>query len=158
MSDLALTHLKALEAESIHIIREVAATFSNPVMLFSVGKDSCVMLHLARKAFYPAKPPFPLLHVDTTWNFQSMYEFRDEYVVKQLGLDVIVHINEKGVAEGISPFTHGSKKYTDIMNLGALKQALDKYRFDPAFGGGRRDQQKSRAQERVFSLRASKHP
>ncbi|MGA1046332.1 MAG: sulfate adenylyltransferase subunit CysD [Phycisphaerales bacterium] len=143
MSDLALTHLKALEAESIHIIREVAATFSNPVMLFSVGKDSCVMLHLARKAFYPAKPPFPLLHVDTTWNFQSMYEFRDEYVVKQLGLDVIVHINEKGVAEGISPFTHGSKKYTDIMNLGALKQALDKYRFD--------------AKERVFSFRDSKH-
>ncbi|MFM1890682.1 MAG: sulfate adenylyltransferase subunit CysD [Phycisphaerales bacterium] len=157
MSDLALTHLKALEAESIHIIREVAATFSNPVMLFSVGKDSCVMLHLARKAFYPAKPPFPLLHVDTTWNFQSMYEFRDEYVVKQLGLDVIVHINEKGVAEGISPFTHGSKKYTDIMNLGALKQALDKYRFDAAFGGGRRDEEKSRAKERVFSFRDSKH-
>jgi sulfate adenylyltransferase subunit 2 len=157
MSDLALTHLKALEAESIHIIRDVAATFSNPVMLFSVGKDSCVMLHLARKAFYPAKPPFPLLHVDTTWNFQSMYEFRDEYVVKQLGLDVIVHINEKGVAEGISPFTHGSKKYTDIMNLGALKQALDKYRFDAAFGGGRRDEEKSRAKERVFSFRDSKH-
>ena len=157
MSDLALTHLKALEAESIHIIREVAATFSNPVMLFSVGKDSCVMLHLARKAFYPAKPPFPLLHVDTTWNFQSMYEFRDEYVVKQLGLDVIVHINEKGLADGISPFTHGSKKYTDIMNLGALKQALDKYRFDAAFGGGRRDEEKSRAKERVFSFRDSKH-
>ena len=157
MSDLALTHLKALEAESIHIIREVAATFSNPVMLFSVGKDSCVMLHLARKAFYPAKPPFPLLHVDTTWNFKSMYEFRDEYVVKQLGLDVIVHINEKGLAEGISPFTHGSKKYTDIMNLGALKQALDKYRFDAAFGGGRRDEEKSRAKERVFSFRDSKH-
>ncbi|MGA1517516.1 MAG: sulfate adenylyltransferase subunit CysD [Phycisphaerales bacterium] len=157
MSDLALTHLKALEAESIHIIREVAATFSNPVMLFSVGKDSCVMLHLARKAFYPAKPPFPLLHVDTTWNFQSMYEFRDEYVVKQLGLDVIVHINEKGVAEGISPFTHGSKKYPDIMNLGALKQALDKYRFDAAFGGGRRDEEKSRAKERVFSFRDAKH-
>jgi sulfate adenylyltransferase subunit 2 len=116
-----------------------------------------VMLHLARKAFYPAKPPFPLLHVDTTWNFQSMYEFRDEYVVKQLGLDVIVHINEKGVAEGISPFTHGSKKYTDIMNLGALKQALDKYRFDAAFGGGRRDEEKSRAKERVFSFRDSKH-
>ena len=157
MSDLALTHLKALEAESIHIIREVAATFSNPVMLFSVGKDSCVMLHLARKAFYPAKPPFPLLHVDTNWNFKSMYEFRDEYVVKQLGLDVIVHINEKGLAEGISPFTHGSKKYTDIMNLGALKQALDKYRFDAAFGGGRRDEEKSRAKERVFSFRDSKH-
>ena len=157
MSDLALTHLKALEAESIHIIREVAATFSNPVMLFSVGKDSFVMLHLARKAFHPAKPPFPLLHVDTTWNFQSMYEFRDEYVVKQLGLDVIVHINEKGLADGIGPFTHGSKKYTDIMNLGALKQALDKYRFDAAFGGGRRDEEKSRAKERVFSFRDSKH-
>ncbi|MBM4105144.1 MAG: sulfate adenylyltransferase subunit CysD [Phycisphaerae bacterium] len=157
MSDLALTHLKALEAESIHIIREVAATFSNPVMLFSVGKDSCVMLHLARKAFHPSKPPFPLLHVDTTWNFQSMYAFRDEYVVKQLGLEVIVHINEKGVAEGITPFTHGSKKYTDIMNLGALKQALDKHRFDAAFGGGRRDEEKSRAKERVFSFRDSRH-
>ena len=152
-----LTHLKQLEAESIHILREVAATFSNPVMLFSVGKDSCVMLHLARKAFAPGKPPFPLLHVDTTWNFQSMYDFRDQYIVGELGLEVIVHINEEGVKQGISPFTHGSKKYTDIMNLGALKQALDKYSFDAAFGGGRRDEEKSRAKERVFSFRDSNH-
>ncbi len=119
MPDATLTHLKALEAESIHIIREVVATFSNPVMLFSVGKDSCVMLHLARKAFFPAKPPFPLLHVDTTWNFRSMYEFRDEHIVKELGLEVIVHINEEGLRQGIGPFTHGSRKYTDVMNLGA---------------------------------------
>jgi len=146
-----------LEAESIHIIREVVASFDKPVMLFSVGKDSCVMLHLARKAFYPAKPPFPLLHVDTTWNFQSMYTFRDEYIVKELGLDVIVHINEEGIKEGITPFTHGSKKYTEVMNLGALKQALDKYRFDAAFGGGRRDEEKSRAKERVFSFRDEFH-
>ena len=152
-----LTHLKQLEAESIHIMREVVASFSNPCMLFSVGKDSCVMLHLARKAFHPGKPPFPLLHVDTTWNFQSMYDFRDNYVVGELGLDVIVHINEEGVKQGISPFTHGSKKYTDIMNLGALKQALDKYSFDAAFGGGRRDEEKSRAKERVFSFRDSNH-
>jgi len=152
-----LTHLKMLEAESIHIIREVVASFDKPVMLFSVGKDSCVMLHLARKAFYPAKPPFPLLHVDTTWNFQSMYEFRDEYIVKELGLDVIVHINEEGIRDGISPFTHGSKKYTEVMNLGALRQALDKYRFDAAFGGGRRDEEKSRAKERVFSFRDEFH-
>jgi len=152
-----LTHLKKLEAESIHIIREVVANFDKPVMLFSVGKDSCVMLHLARKAFYPAKPPFPLLHVDTTWNFQSMYEFRDEYIVKELGLDVIVHINEEGIEEGISPFTHGSKKYTEVMNLGALRQALDKYRFDAAFGGGRRDEEKSRAKERIFSFRDEFH-
>jgi len=152
-----LTHLKMLEAESIHIIREVVASFDKPVMLFSVGKDSCVMLHLARKAFYPAKPPFPLLHVDTTWNFQSMYEFRVEYIVKELGLDVIVHINEEGIRDGISPFTHGSKKYTEVMNLGALRQALDKYRFDAAFGGGRRDEEKSRAKERVFSFRDEFH-
>ena len=152
-----LTHLKQLEAESIHIMREVVASFSNPCMLFSVGKDSCVMLHLARKAFAPGKPPFPLLHVDTTWNFQSMYDFRDKYIVGELGLEVIVHINEEGVEQGISPFTHGSKKYTDIMNLGALKQALDKYHFDAAFGGGRRDEEKSRAKERVFSFRDQNH-
>mgnify|MGYP006278481015 FL=1 len=152
-----LTHLKQLEAESIHVMREVVASFENPCMLFSVGKDSCVMLHLARKAFAPGKPPFPLLHVDTTWNFQSMYDFRDSYVVGELGMEVIVHINEEGVKQGISPFTHGSKKYTDIMNLGALKQALDKYKFDAAFGGGRRDEEKSRAKERVFSFRDSNH-
>ena len=152
-----LTHLKQLEAESIHVMREVVASFSNPCMLFSVGKDSCVMLHLARKAFAPGKPPFPLVHVDTTWNFQSMYDFRDNYIVGELGMEVIVHINEEGVKQGISPFTHGSKKYTDIMNLGALKQALDKYQFDAAFGGGRRDEEKSRAKERVFSFRDSNH-
>ena len=152
-----LTHLKQLEAESIHVMREVVASFSNPCMLFSVGKDSCVMLHLARKAFAPGKPPFPLVHVDTTWNFQSMYDFRDNYIVGELGMEVIVHINEEGVKQGISPFTHGSKKYTDIMNLGALKQALDKYQFDAAFGGGRRDEEKSRAKERVFSFRNSNH-
>ena len=152
-----LTHLKQLEAESIHVMREVVASFSNPCMLFSVGKDSCVMLHLARKAFAPGKPPFPLVHVDTTWNFQSMYDFRDKYVVGELGMEIIVHINEEGVKQGISPFTHGSKKYTDIMNLSALKQALDKYSFDAAFGGGRRDEEKSRAKERVFSFRDSNH-
>jgi sulfate adenylyltransferase subunit 2 len=152
-----LTHLKQLEAESIHVMREVVASFSNPCMLFSVGKDSCVMLHLARKAFAPGKPPFPLVHVDTTWNFQSMYDFRDNYIVGELGMEVIVHINEEGVKQGISPFTHGSKKYTDIMNLSALKQALDKYSFDAAFGGGRRDEEKSRAKERVFSFRDSNH-
>ncbi len=152
-----LTHLQALEAESIHIIREVTAEFENPVMLFSVGKDSCTMLHLARKAFYPAKPPFPMLHVDTTWNFQSMYKFRDEYIRKELGLECLVHINEQGLEQGINPFTHGSKTFTEVMNLGALKQALDKYKFDAAFGGGRRDEEKSRAKERVYSFRDAKH-
>jgi len=157
MPQQELTHLKQLEAESIHIIREVVAEFDNPVMLFSIGKDSCVMLHLARKAFYPAKPPFPLLQVDTTWNFQSMYTFRDDYIVKELGLEVLVHINEEGLAQGIDPFKHGSKTFTEVMNLGALRQALDKYNFDAAFGGGRRDEEKSRAKERVYSFRDSNH-
>ncbi len=152
-----LTHLKQLEAESIHIIREVVAEFDNPVMLFSIGKDSCVMLHLARKAFYPAKPPFPLLQVDTTWNFQSMYTFRDQYIVGELGMECLVYINEEGLKQGIDPFKHGSKTFTDVMNLGALRQALDKYKFDAAFGGGRRDEEKSRAKERVYSFRDSSH-
>ncbi|MFK7789622.1 MAG: sulfate adenylyltransferase subunit CysD [Phycisphaeraceae bacterium] len=157
MTPQKLTHLKQLEAESIHIIREVASEFKNPVMLFSVGKDSCVMLHLARKAFYPGKPPFPLLHVDTTWNFQSMYTFRDEYIVKELGLECLVHINEEGLKDGIDPFKHGSRQFTEVMNLGALRQALDKYRFDAAFGGGRRDEEKARAKERIFSFRDAHH-
>ncbi|NBC10412.1 MAG: sulfate adenylyltransferase subunit CysD [Planctomycetes bacterium] len=152
-----LTHLKELEAESIHIIREVVAEFDHPVMLFSIGKDSCTMLHLARKAFHPAKPPFPLLHVDTTWNFQSMYTFRDEYIVGELGMECLVHINEEGLKQGVDPFKHGSKTFTDVMNLGALRQALDKYRFDAAFGGGRRDEEKARAKERVYSFRDANH-
>ncbi|MEM6552823.1 MAG: sulfate adenylyltransferase subunit CysD [Planctomycetota bacterium] len=152
-----LTHLRALEAESIHIIREVAAEFDNPVMLFSIGKDSCVMLHLARKAFAPGKPPFPLLQIDTTWNFQSMYGFRDDYIVGELGLECLVHINEDGLKQGIDPFEHGSKTFTEVMNLGALRQALDKYKFDAAFGGGRRDEEKSRAKERVYSFRDANH-
>jgi sulfate adenylyltransferase subunit 2 len=152
-----LTHLKQLEAESIHIIREVVAEFDHPVMLFSIGKDSCVMLHLARKAFAPAKPPFPLLQIDTTWNFQSMYKFRDEYIVGELGMECLVHINEDGLKRGIDPFSSGSKVFTDVMNLGALRQALDKYDFDAAFGGGRRDEEKSRAKERVYSFRDANH-
>ncbi|MEM6334396.1 MAG: sulfate adenylyltransferase subunit CysD [Planctomycetota bacterium] len=152
-----LTHLRALEAESIHIIREVTAEFSNPVMLFSIGKDSCTMLHLARKAFAPGKPPFPLLHIDTTFNFQSMYKFRDEYIVGELGLECLVHINEDGLKQGLNPFIHGSKTFTEVMNLGALRQALDKYRFDAAFGGGRRDEEKARAKERVYSFRDANH-
>jgi len=156
MSDYNLTHLKQLEAESIHIIREVAAEFDNPVMLYSIGKDSAVMLHLARKAFYPGKPPFPLLHVDTTWKFKEMIEFRDK-MAEEIGMDLIVHINEEGVKQGVGPFTHGSSKHTDIMKTQALKQALDKYGFDAAFGGARRDEEKSRAKERVYSFRDSKH-
>ncbi len=152
-----LTHLKQLEAESIHIFREVVAEFSNPVMLFSMGKDSCVMLHLARKAFYPDKPPFPLMLVDTTWNFRAMYEFRDRHVVSELGMECLVHRNEEGLKQGLSPFLHGSKTFTEVMNLGALRQALDKYKFDAAFGGGRRDEEKSRAKERVYSFRDSGH-
>ena len=152
-----LTHLKQLEAESIHIIREVAAEFDNPVMLFSIGKDSCVMLHLALKAFHPAKPPFPLLQIDTTWNFQSMYTFRDEYIVGELGMECLVYINEEGQQRGVDPFRDGSKTFTEVMNLGALKQALDKYHFDAAFGGGRRDEEKSRAKERVYSFRDKNH-
>jgi len=151
-----LTHLKRLEAESIQIMREVAAEAENPVMLYSVGKDSAVMLHLAMKAFYPSKPPFPVMHVDTTWKFREMIEFRDK-MCKDLGLDLIVHINEDGVKEGIGPFTHGSALHTDIMKTTALKQALDKYGFDAAFGGARRDEEKSRAKERIFSFRTANH-
>ncbi len=150
------THLSQLEAESIHIFREVAAEFENPVLLYSIGKDSSVMLHLARKAFHPGRPPFPLLHVDTTWKFREMIAFRDRQA-KKLGLDLIVHINEEGVKAGINPFDHGSEKYTDIMKTQALKQALDKHRFDAAFGGARRDEEKSRAKERVFSFRDRNH-
>ena len=156
MSEYNLTHLKLLEAESIHIIREVAAEFDNPVMLYSFGKDSAVMLHLALKAFYPGKPPFPLMHVDTTWKFREMIQFRDRLAAK-LGLDLIVYTNEEGVKQGVGPFTHGSEKHTDIMKTQALKQALDKYRFDAAFGGARRDEEKSRAKERVFSFRDKNH-
>lgn len=156
MQQTSLTHLKQLEAESIHIIREVVAEFDNPVMLYSVGKDSAVMLHLALKAFYPGKPPFPLLHVDTTWKFKEMIEFRDRHV-KNLGLELLVHTNAEGVAAGVGPFTHGSEKHTDIMKTQALKQALNKYQFDAAFGGARRDEEKSRAKERVFSFRDSNH-
>ncbi|WP_376695233.1 sulfate adenylyltransferase subunit CysD [Wenzhouxiangella sp. EGI_FJ10305] len=149
-------HLKALEAESIHIIREVAAEFSNPVMLYSIGKDSSVMLHLARKAFWPSPPPFPLLHVDTTWKFREMYEFRDR-IAEEAGMELLVHINQEGVEQGVGPFTHGSKVHTDIMKTQALKQALDKYGFDAAFGGARRDEERSRAKERVFSFRDRNH-
>ena len=151
-----LTHLKQLEAESIHIIREVAAEFENPVMLYSIGKDSAVMLHLALKAFYPAKLPFPLLHVDTGWKFKDMITFRDN-MAKQHGFDLIVHQNKEGVDANINPFDHGSSKYTDIMKTQGLKQALDKYGFDAAFGGARRDEEKSRAKERVYSFRDAKH-
>lgn len=156
MSNYNLTHLKQLEAESIHIIREVAAEFDNPVMLYSVGKDSAVMLHLARKAFAPGKPPFPLMHVDTTWKFKEMIEFRDK-TVKKYGFDLIVHINQEGVDQGVGPFTHGSAKHTDIMKTQSLKQALNKYKFDAAFGGARRDEEKSRAKERVYSFRDEHH-
>ena len=151
-----LTHLQQLEAESIHILREVVSEFANPVMLYSIGKDSAVMLHLARKAFYPAPPPFPLLHVDTTWKFREMIQFRDR-MAAECGLDLIVHVNEEGVKQGISPFTHGSALYTDIMKTEGLKQALDKYKFDAAFGGARRDEEKSRAKERIFSFRSTSH-
>ncbi|MFT7471417.1 MAG: sulfate adenylyltransferase subunit 2 [Kiritimatiellia bacterium] len=156
MSEYNLTHLKQLEAESIHIMREVAAEFDKPVMLYSVGKDSAVMLHLALKAFYPGKLPFPLMHVDTTWKFKEMIAFRDQQIEK-LGLDIIVHTNQEGVDAGIGPFTHGSEKHTDIMKTQALKQALNKHKFDAAFGGARRDEEKSRAKERVFSFRDKNH-
>jgi len=152
----SLTQLKALEAESIHIIREVAAEFERPVMLYSIGKDSGVMLHLAMKAFAPGKPPFPLLHVDTTWKFRDMIAFRDA-TAKRLGLELIVHTNQEGVKAGINPFDHGSRKYTDVMKTEALKQALDQGRFDAAFGGARRDEEKSRAKERVYSFRDANH-
>ncbi len=151
-----LTHLQRLEAESIQIMREVVAECEHPVMLYSVGKDSAVMLHLAVKAFYPSKPPFPLLHVDTTWKFKEMIEFRD-VMVKKLGLDLIVHINPQGIEKGINPFTHGSAVHTDIWKTEGLKQALDKYGFDVAFGGARRDEEKSRAKERIFSIRSAQH-
>lgn len=151
-----LTHLKQLEAESIHIIREVAAEFDNPVMLYSIGKDSAVMLHLARKAFFPGKLPFPVLHVDTRWKFQEMYRFREK-MVSEYGLDLLTHINPDGVAQDMNPFTYGSAKHTDVMKTEGLKQALDKYGFDAAFGGARRDEEKSRAKERVYSFRDSKH-
>jgi len=156
MSGYNLTHLKQLEAESIHIIREVAAEFDNPVMLYSVGKDSSVMVHLALKAFYPAKPPFPLLHVDTTWKFREMIQFREEYARKELGLDVLVHINEEGVKLGLDPLKN-SGKHTTVMKTEGLKQALNHYKFDAAFGGARRDEEKSRAKERVFSFRDEFH-
>lgn len=151
-----LTHLKQLEAESIQIIREVAAEFANPVMLYSIGKDSAVMLHLAQKAFYPAKLPFPLMHVNTGWKFKEMIQFRDEMIAK-LGVKFIEYKNMDGVAQNINPFEHGSSKYTDVMKTQALKQALDLYQFDAAFGGARRDEEKSRAKERVYSFRDSKH-
>ncbi|MGB0921182.1 MAG: sulfate adenylyltransferase subunit CysD [Alphaproteobacteria bacterium] len=151
-----LTHLDRLEAESIHIIREVAAECDNPVMLYSVGKDSAVMLHLAQKAFYPSPPPFPLMHVDTTWKFREMIEFRDK-MAKQAGMELIVHINQDGVDQGMGPFTHGSALHTEVMKTQALKQALDKYQFDAAFGGARRDEEKSRAKERIFSFRTPQH-
>lgn len=151
-----LTHLDRLEAESLHIIREVAAECENPVMLYSVGKDSAVMLHLAMKAFYPSRPPFPLMHVDTTWKFREMIEFRDRKA-KELGFDLLVHINPEGVKDGVGPFTHGSSVHTDVMKTQGLKQALDKYKFDAAFGGARRDEEKSRAKERIFSFRSAEH-
>jgi sulfate adenylyltransferase subunit 2 len=151
-----LTHLERLEAESIHILREVVAECHRPVMLYSIGKDSAVMLHLARKAFYPAPPPFPLLHVDTTWKFQAMYQFRDR-VARESGMDLLVHVNQEGLAQGINPITHGSAVHTDVMKTQGLKQALDKYGFDAAFGGARRDEEKSRAKERVFSFRSAQH-
>jgi len=152
----AITHLKQLEAESIQIFREVAAEFENPVMLYSVGKDSSVLLHLARKAFSPGTIPFPLLHVDTTWKFKEMIAFRDQMAAKH-NLNLLVHTNQEGVAQGVGPFSHGSAKHTDIMKTQALKQALNHYKFDAAFGGARRDEEKSRAKERVYSFRDENH-
>lgn len=151
-----MSHLDALEAEAIHIMREVAAEAENPVMLYSVGKDSSVMLHLARKAFYPGKIPFPIMHIDTMWKFSEMIDFRDK-TAEELDLDLIVHINPEGREMGMNPFTYGSSKHTDMMKTDGLKQALDKYQFDVAFGGARRDEEKSRAKERIFSFRTSKH-
>ena len=151
-----MTHLKALEAESIHIIREVAAEFDNPVMMYSIGKDSSVMLHLARKAFAPGKPPFPLMHVNTTWKFKEMISFRDR-IAAEAGMELISHTNPEGLAANINPFDHGSSKYTDVMKTQALKQALDMHGFDAAFGGARRDEEKSRAKERVYSFRDKNH-
>jgi len=156
MNEEKLTHLKALEAESIHIMREVAAEFDNPVMLYSVGKDSSVLLHLARKAFYPGKIPFPLMHVDTNWKFKEMIQFRDQ-MAEKYNFDLIVHKNPEGIAMGMSPFVHGSAKHTDVMKTQGLKQALDMNNFDAAFGGARRDEEKSRAKERVYSFRDKNH-
>ena len=156
LSPIRLTHLQRLEAESIHIMREVAAECERPVMLYSIGKDSAVMLHLAAKAFYPSKPPFPLLHVDTTWKFQAMYEMR-ERMAKQLGFELLVYKNPEAVEKGINPFDHGSALHTDMWKTEGLKQALDKYGFDAAFGGGRRDEEKSRAKERILSFRSAQH-
>lgn len=153
---MPLTHLQRLEAEAIHIFREVAATFSKPVMLYSIGKDSSVMLHLAMKAFYPARPPFPFLHVDTTWKFKEMIAFRDQ-MAADLGFELLVHVNPQGIEQNISPFEHGSNVHTHIMKTLALRQALDKYGFDAAFGGARRDEEKSRAKERIFSFRNAAH-
>ena len=153
---MALTHLQRLEAESIHIMREVAAECRRPVMLYSIGKDSSVMLHLALKAFYPGRPPFPFLHVDTTWKFREMIAFRDD-TARRLGLDLLVHVNQEGLAMGIDPFVHGSAVHTDVMKTQALRQALDHYGFDAAFGGARRDEEKSRAKERIFSIRSAQH-
>jgi sulfate adenylyltransferase subunit 2 len=155
-ADEELTHLDRLEAESIHIMREVIAQAENPVMLYSVGKDSSVMLHLARKAFYPSPPPFPLMHVDTRWKFQAMYDFRDQ-MAKEIGMELIVHINPEGIEKDINPFDHGSALHTDVMKTQGLKQALDLHGFDVAFGGARRDEEKSRAKERVFSFRSKAH-
>lgn len=152
----SLSHLQELEAESIHIIREVASEFENPVMLYSIGKDSSVMLHLAEKAFYPGKPPFPLMHIDSKWKFREMIEFRDRYA-KERGWNLIVHYNKEGYEKGIGPFTHGSKVHTDIMKTQALLQGLEKHEFDAAFGGARRDEEKSRAKERIFSFRDRFH-
>ncbi len=154
--EVSLTHLQRLEAESIHIMREVVAECERPVMLYSIGKDSAVMMHLAMKAFHPSKPPFPFMHVDTTWKFKEMIAFRDE-AARRLGFDLIVHVNQEGVHAGVGPFTHGSAVHTDVMKTVALKQALDKYQFDAAFGGARRDEEKSRAKERVFSIRSAQH-
>jgi sulfate adenylyltransferase subunit 2 len=151
-----LSHLSRLEAESIHILREVVAECERPVMLYSIGKDSSVMLHLALKAFHPARPPFPLLHVDTTWKFRQMIEFRDQ-TAQRVGMELIVHVNPDGVAMGINPFVHGSALHTDIMKTQGLRQALDRYGFDAAYGGARRDEEKSRAKERVFSIRSAQH-
>lgn len=150
------THLQRLEAESIHILREVAANFARPVMLYSIGKDSSVLAHLAMKAFYPARPPFPFLHVDTTWKFREMIAFRDD-MARRLGVDLLVHVNREGIEQGINPFDHGSNVHTHVMKTVALRQALDKYGFDAAFGGARRDEEKSRAKERIFSFRNAQH-
>ena len=156
ISETRLSHLKQLEAESIHIMREVVAEFNNPIMLYSIGKDSSVMLHLAKKAFYPAPPPFKLLHVDTTWKFKDMIKFRAKAVAES-GMELITHINPEGLAMGIGPFSHGSKVHTDVMKTQGLKQALDHYGFDAAFGGARRDEEGSRAKERIFSFRSKEH-